>query len=617
MRNEGMVHGPRQCLGDVDMTSPAADRIRALRDVLTHHGISALLVPSADPHLSEYLPSRWKGRAWASGFTGSVGTLIVTPTFAGVWVDSRYWTQADTELEGSGISRMSLPASASTAHIDWLAQNLPEGGVLAVDGDVLGYSAAKALKAAVQKARATLRTDLDLVGEAWTDRPGMPSEPVTEHLPPFATVTRAAKLARLRKAVADAGAAFHFISTLDDVAWLLNLRGSDVTYNPVFLAHVLVGPSEVVLFAGEGKLTPDLHARLAEDGVRVAPYEDAKSALAALPENAKLLLDPARVTLGMVEAVPRHVTVVEAQNPTVLFKATKTAEEIAHVRATMEQDGAALCELFAWLEGAVARGERITELTIDEKVCAARARRPHFVGPSFATIAGWKANGAMPHYRATPESHAVIEGEGLLLVDSGGQYAGGTTDITRVVAVGELTDEVKRDVTVVLKGMIQLSLARFPRGIRSGLLDSIARAPIWAALADYGHGTGHGVGYFLAVHEGPQSISPGAAAFPNAILEPGMITSNEPGVYRPGRWGVRIENLVLTIPAGTSELGEFLGFETLTLCPIDTRCVDASMLDARERAWLDGYHAEVRTRLLPHVDGDARAWLLRATEPLA
>ncbi len=598
------------------MTTPAASRIEALRARLAHHGFAALLVPSADPHLSEYLPTRWQGHAWASGFTGSVGTLIVTPTIASVWVDSRYFTQADTELAGSGITRMSLPASGSSAHVDWLAENLPEGGVLAVDGDVLGLSAAKALKAAVEKRRGTLRTDVDLVGEAWPDRPGMPTAAVFEHEPPFATVPRADKIARLRAAMKDKGAAFHLVSTLDDVAWLLNLRGADVTYNPLFLAHVLVGPDEVVLFVGEGKIAPELRARLAADGVRVARYEEAKPALAALPKDAKLLLDPARVTFGVAGAVPQHVTVVEAANPTVLFKALKTDAEIAHVRKVMEQDGAALAELFAWLEGAVARGEHITELTIDEKVTAARSKRPDFVGPSFATIAGWNANGAMPHYRATPESHAVIEGEGLLLVDSGGQYKGGTTDITRVVQVRALTAEQKQDVTAVLKGMIQLSMARFPRGIRGGLLDALARAPIWATLSDYGHGTGHGVGYFLAVHEGPQSISPGAAALPHAILEPGMITSNEPGIYRPGRWGVRIENLVLAVPAGKSELGEFLAFETLTLCPIDTRCIEPKLLDARERAWLDAYHAEVRARVLPHVEGEARAWLLRATEPL-
>jgi Xaa-Pro aminopeptidase len=599
------------------MTSPAATRIAALRAVLSRHEIAALVVPSADPHLSEYLPACWQGRVWASGFTGSAGTLVVTPTFAGLWVDSRYWTQADTELAGSGISRVALPASGSAAHIEWLGENVPEGGVVAVFGDALGLASSKALKSVLEKRKATLRTDLDLVGEAWSDRPAMPDAPVFEHVAPFATVTRADKIARVRQAMKDKGADWHFVSTLDDVAWLLNLRGSDVTYNPVFLAHLLVGPRELVLFVGEGKIPPELGARLSADGVRIARYDEAKPALATLPEGATLLLDPSRVTLGFASTVPKHVKVVEAANPTVLFKACKTDAEIAHVRSVMEQDGAALAELFAWLEGAVARGDRITELTIDEQVCAARARRPGFVGPSFATIAGWNANGAMPHYRATPESHATIEGEGLLLIDSGGQYSGGTTDITRVVAVRALSAEQKRDVTAVLKGMIQLSLARFPRGIRGGLLDSLARAPIWATLADYGHGTGHGVGYFLAVHEGPQSISPGAAALPHTILEPSMITSNEPGLYRPGRWGVRIENLVLTVPAGTSEFGEFLAFETLTLCPIDTRCIDASLLEPRERAWLDSYHAEVRKRLLPLLTGEARDWLLRATEPLS
>lgn len=593
------------------------DRVAALRELLAKHGLAALLVPSADPHLSEYLPEHWQGRVWASGFTGSVGTLIVTPSFAGLWVDSRYWTQADAELAGSGISRMSLPGSGSTAYIEWLVQNLPEGGALAVFGDVLGNALAKTLKAAVAKRAGSLRTDLDLVGEVWTHRPPLPTAAVFEHLPPFATVARATKIARVRAAMAAKSADYHFISTLDDVAWLLNLRGSDVAYNPVFLAHVLITPSEVVLFVGEEKISADLRAHIAEDGVRVAPYEQAKATLSALPAGARVWVDPARVTLGSIEALSSQVTLVEAENPSVLFKACKTDDEIAHVRQTMEKDGAALAELFAWLEGALARGERITELTIDEQASAARARRTGFVGPSFGTIAGFNANGAMPHYRATPTHHATIEGNGLLLIDSGGQYTGGTTDITRVVCIGSLTSEQKRDVTVVLKGMIQLSLARFPRGIKSGLLDSIARAPIWATLSDYGHGTGHGVGYFLAVHEGPQSISPGAAASTSAILEPGMITSNEPGLYRPGRWGVRIENLVLTVSAGTSELGEFLAFETLTLCPIDTRCLDVALLDARERAWLDAYHAEVRARVLPHVDGAARDWLLRATEPLA
>lgn len=598
------------------MTTPVAARIEALRALLARHQVDALLVPSADPHLSEYLPERWKGRAWATGFTGSAGTLIVTPTFAGLWVDSRYFTQADAELAGSGIERKSLPGSGSAAYVEWLAEHVPEGGSVAVCGDALGYATSKALEAALGKRRVTLRADLDLVGEAWSGRPGEPAAKVVEHLPPFATVPRKDKIARLRGAMAERGAAYHLVSSLDDVAWLLNLRGSDVEYNPIFLAHLLVGPGEIVLFVGGGKIGPELGARLADDGVHLAPYEDVKARLAAIPAGATVLVDPSRVTLGLVRALPREATVREAPNPTVMFKACKTDAEIAHVRATMEQDGAALAELFSWLEGALARGERVTELTIDEKANAARAKRPHAVGPSFPTIAGFGPNGAMPHYRATPESHAVIEGDGLLLVDSGGQYLGGTTDITRMIAIGAVTDAQKRDVTAVLKGMIQLSLACFPRGVRGGQLDALARAPVWATLSDYGHGTGHGVGYFLAVHEGPQGISPGAAALPHAILEPGMITSNEPGLYRPGKWGVRVENLVLAVPAGRSEHGEFLRFETLTLCPIDTRCLEPSLLDARERAWLDAYHAEVRRRVLPHVEGDARAWLVRATEPL-
>jgi Xaa-Pro aminopeptidase len=279
----------------------------------------------------------------------------------------------------------------------------------------------------------------------------------------------------------------------------------------------------------------------------------------------------------------------------------------------MEQDGAALCEFFSWLETALAKGERITELTIDEQITAARARRPGFVSTSFSTIAGFNGNGAMPHYRATEESHAVIEGNGLLLIDSGGQYLGGTTDITRVVAIGTVNDAQKRDFTLVLKGMIQLTLAHFPRGTKSPLLDSLARAPIWAAGIDYGHGTGHGVGYFLNVHEGPQSISPHSPTDPHTAMEPGMVTSNEPGIYRPGQWGVRIENLLLNMPADATAFGEFLRFETLTLCPIDTRCIDRSLLRDDERAWLNAYHAEVRDRLSPLVSGKAQQWLLTAT----
>jgi Xaa-Pro aminopeptidase len=448
---------------------------------------------------------------------------------------------------------------------------------------------------------------------------------VYEHVPPFATTARAAKLAAVRAEMRRVGATHHFISTLDDLAWLFNLRGADVSYNPVFVAHALIDLDGARLFIGEGKVPPVLVSRLQADGVALAPYAEAAVALRALPAGSTLLVDPRRITFGLRAAVPANVKVVEAINPSTLAKSRKTAAEADHIRRAMEQDGAALAEFFAWFEAALESGERITELTIDEQICAARARQPGFISPSFSTIAGWKANGAMPHYRATEESHAVIRGEGhdqsgLLLIDSGGQYVNGTTDITRVVPVGEVSAAERADFTRVLKGMIALSRTIFPRGTKSPALDAIARAPIWAGGIDYGHGTGHGVGYFLNVHEGPHGITPHLAPEPQTAMEPGMMTSNEPGIYRPGQWGVRIENLVLNVPADTGaerdRFGEFLRFETLTLCPIDTRCIERAMLSQDEVDWLDAYHAEVLARVSPRVDGPALDWLRKRTQPL-
>ena len=590
-------------------------RIAALRAAMQRHDLAAMVVPSSDPHLSEYLPDRWKGREWLSGFTGSMGTLVVTADEAGLFTDSRYWVQAEAELAGTGIALVKIPSGASTLHIDWLAEHVAAGKSVGADGAVLGLASARALEAALAPKGVRLRTDCDLLDEIWPDRAGLPSPAVYEHKAPHAPAARGEKLARVRDAMTQAGAKYHFVSTLDDIAWIFNLRGADVNYNPVFLAHALLGPERATLFVADGKLGAELRATLQRDGVEVAPYGEARAALSDLPSGTTLLLDPRRVTLGLREAVADGVKVVEAINPSTFAKSRKTPAEAAHVRAAMEQDGAALCEFFAWFEQAVNR-EAMTELTVDERLSAARARRPGFVSLSFGVIAGFNANGALPHYRATPASHARIAGDGLLLIDSGGQYLNGTTDITRVVAVGQPTPAQRRDCTLVLRGVIALSSARFPRGTKSPMLDSIARAPIWSAGVDYGHGTGHGVGYFLNVHEGPQSISQ-AMPEPHTAMEPGMITSIEPGIYRPGQWGVRIENLVMNQPAEqdaeNSQFGEFLKFETLTLCPIDTRCLELGMLRADELAWLNAYHATVRERLSPHVAGDAKSWLEKRT----
>jgi Xaa-Pro aminopeptidase len=600
-------------------TSPIRLRLQRTRDALQRHGLAAVLVPTADPHLSEYLPERWQGREWLSGFTGSMATLVVTLDRAALFTDSRYWGQAERELAGSGIELVKIPTAAATHHIEWIVKNLQRGQTLAVDGQVLGLAAAQMLQRGLDAADIKLRTDIDLFDEVWgSERPALPAAAVYEHRAPHAPLPRAAKLAQVREAMARYGATHHFISTVDDIAWLTNLRGADVDYNPVFMAHLLLDGRQATLFIADGKINDTLRQALAADGVQLAPYAQAPAALAALPANAVLLVDPKRVTLGLKQNVPGSVGIVEAINPSTLLKSRKSAQEAAHVREAMAEDGAAMCEFYAWFEAAQARGERITELTIDEKLTAARAGRPGFVGLSFSTIAGFNANGAMPHYRATASSHAAIEGDGLLLIDSGGQYLGGTTDITRVWPIGTPSAAQKRDFTLVLKGTMGLSRARFPRGTLSPMLDALARAPLWAEGIDFGHGTGHGVGYFLNVHEGPQSISK-AIPEPTMAMEPGMITSVEPGVYRDGQWGVRIENLVLNVPAVTPEgdrFAEMLEFETLTLCPIDTRCLDFSLLRADEIDWLNRYHATVRERLTPKVSGDALAWLQRRTAPI-
>jgi Xaa-Pro aminopeptidase len=596
-------------------TSPARLRVQQLREAMARAGVHAVLVPSSDPHLSEYLPARWMAREWFSGFTGSMGTLVVAADRAALFADSRYWVQAEAELAGSGIELVKIPTGNATLHVDWLSTNVPAGRTVAVDGQVLGLAAAQHLRGALDKAGVVLRTDLDVAGDAWPERAGMPQAPVYEHKAPQAPLPRAAKLAQVRAAMARHGATRHFVSTVDDIAWITNLRGSDVNYNPVFIAHLLIAADAATLFVADGKIDGTLRAALAADGIVVAPYAQAPAALAALREPEVLLVDPKRVTFGLRQNVPAGVRVVEAINPSTLAKSRKTPDEATFIRAAMVEDGAAMCQFYAWFEAALGR-ERITELTIDEKLSAERAKRPGFVGLSFPVIAGFNANGAMPHYRATPASHAVIEGDGLLLIDSGGQYLGGTTDITRVWPIGTPSDAMKRGYTLVLKGTIALSRTRFPRGTPSPLLDPIARAPLWAEGLDFGHGTGHGVGYFLNVHEGPQSISR-ALPEPHTAMEPGMVTSIEPGLYREGGWGVRIENLVINqVSAVSGDFGEFLEFETLTLCPIDTRCIVRELLDAAEIAWLNRYHAVVRERLAPRLQGDALAWLTARTAPI-
>ena len=598
------------------------DRIETLRQTLTAQDLTAIIVPSADPHLSEYLPEYWQARLWLSGFTGSVGTLVVTADFAGLWTDSRYWVHAADQLQDTGISLEKL-APGQPSHIDWLAEHLVEGDSVAVDGNVLSIAEQDRLLNAFDAHEITLITERDVLAEIWEDRPALPDAALYSHDASFVAQSATSKLAAVRAGMAEAGATHHLLSSLDDIAWLTNLRGADVDYNPVFLAHMLISEDSATLFVENSKVSTEIANHLDASGITLAAYEAVQEALGTLTPEDLLLLDPNKVAVGTLSKMTDDVGFIEQMAPSTLLKSVKSDADIDHVREAMRQDGAALCEFFSTFEQRLEAGERLSELDVDSMLIEVRSQQPHYVSPSFPTIAGFNENGALPHYRATPEKFSYLdvnEGEGgLLLIDSGAQYQNGTTDITRVVGIGAVNAEHKRDFTTVLKAHIALARAHFPDGIASPLIDAICRAPLWQAQMDYGHGTGHGVGYFLNVHEGPQVIAYSASTPKERAMKVGMISSNEPGLYREGKWGIRIENLVINTPVGNpteTEFGDFLHFETITYCPIDTRLIEPSLLDQVETDWLNLYHRQVFAELKDRVDGAALEWLTERTQAI-
>lgn len=598
------------------------DRIDSLRQALVTQDLTAIIVPSADPHLSEYLPEYWQARLWLSGFTGSVGTLVVTADFSGLWTDSRYWVHAADQLEGTGISLEKL-APGLPNHIDWLAEHLAEGDSVAVDGNVLSISEQDRLLNAFDASDITLITERDVLTEIWSDRPALPTASLYQHDAQFVAQSATSKLAAVRAGMAEAGATHHLLSSLDDIAWLTNLRGADVDYNPVFLAHMLIDAETATLFVDNNKVGADIVQSLKDSGITLADYDAVQEALGTLTAEDLLLLDPSKVAVGTLSKMADGVGFIEQMAPSTLLKSVKSDADIDHVREAMRQDGAALSEFFAEFEQRLADGERLSELDVDSMLIEVRSQQPHYVSPSFPTIAGFNENGALPHYRATPEKFSYLdvnEGEGgLLLIDSGAQYQNGTTDITRVVGIGHVSSEHKRDFTTVLKAHIALAKAHFPDGIASPLIDAICRAPLWQAQMDYGHGTGHGVGYFLNVHEGPQVIAYSASTPKERAMKVGMISSNEPGLYREGKWGIRIENLVVNTPVANpteTEFGQFLNFETITYCPIDTRLIESSLLTQVEIDWLNDYHSQVYAELKDRVEGAALDWLTERTKAI-
>lgn len=587
-----------------------AQRLESLRALMKSEGVAACLILTSDPHLSEYLPDFWKSRKWLSGFTGSAGSLVVTQDYAALWADGRYWIQAEKELKGSGIELQKQ--TASNTFVEWLSKNLAKGDLLATDFKVLPLFVKRELEA-----KGLGLVSKDLVASIWTDRPALPNSPIYEHLE--SPHSRQEKLALVRKELDKKGATHNLLVTLDDIAWLCNLRGSDVPYNPVFLSFFLLSKDEATLFTDLAKIPSSLRAKLEGEGLGLAPYDSLDGVLAGL-RGARVLLDSLRTTSYLADLVAKNNDLIDDMNPSQLLKACKSDKELDHIKEAMVHDGVALCKLFAWLEEALASGQRVSELDIGEKATHFRSQSPLYISDSFSTIAGFNANGAEPHYGATKESFSYLDGQGFLLVDSGGQYTKGTTDITRVVPIGQPTAAQKRDYTLVLKAHIALARASFPAGISMPLLDSITRAPLWKEGLNYIHGTGHGVGYFLNVHEGPQVISYLANPLPRMQAMAGMVSSIEPGVYRAGKWGVRLENLVANVPVKNpkeTDFGDFLCFETLTLCPFEPSCIDLSILTCDEKDWVDDYHSKVKVALEDKLEGKAKEWLLRRVAPLA
>lgn len=594
-----------------------ANKLENLRTIMKKYQQDAFIAMSADPHMSEYLPDYWKIRQWLTGFTGSVGTIVVTQNFAGLWVDGRYWVQAEQQLENTDYVLQKQTPDESSTHLAWLSQHLAKDAKISVNGHTISALQFDALSQVAQSQQFEIQTDLDLIDEIWTERPALPLQPIWQMADDLNAQTRLEKITAIRHKLIQKKATGHFISALDDIAWILNCRGRDVEYNPVFLAHLYIDHSRTVLFIDDAKLSTEMQQRFALDNIEILAYNASIEFLLELKQQ-NILIDPAKVSISYAQAIEQQSHLVQDINPSTLFKSQKQPIEITHIRSAMTKDGVALCHFFHWLDNALADKESINELTIDEKISGFRAQQAGFIGLSFSTIAGFNANGALPHYRATEESFSEISGDGLLLIDSGAQYDEGTTDITRVVPVGTASAEQKRDYTLVLKCHIALAQTVFPEGIASPLLDSITRQTLWKYGLDYRHGTGHGVGYALNVHEGPQVISYYAPVTPSTKMREGMITSNEPGLYHQGKYGIRIENLVVNKIKHFEDTtyGQFLEFETLTLCPINLTCIVLDLLSHDEKAWLNQYHQTVRERLAPHLEGDVLNWLNKNTQAI-
>lgn len=593
------------------MKQSIKERIHALRMTFRPNNIKAFIIPSTDPHLSEYVAPYWMSREWISGFTGSAGTAVILMDKAGLWTDSRYFLQAEKELEGSGITlyKEMLPETPSITK--FLCQNLKPGESVSIDGKMFSVQQVEQMKEDLAPYQLQINLFGDPLKNIWKDRPSMPDAPAFIYDVKYAGKSCGEKVAAIRTELKKKGIFALFLSSLDEIAWTLNLRGSDVHCNPVIVSYLLVTQDEVVYFISPEKITQEVNKYLQEQQVSLRKYDEAESFLNSFTgEN--ILIDPKKTNYAIYSAINPACKVVRGESPVTLLKAIRNEQEIAGIHHAMQRDGVALVKFLKWLEASVLSGKE-TELSVDRKLHEFRAAQPLYMGESFDTIAGYKEHGAIVHYSATKESDVTLQSKGFLLLDSGAQYLDGTTDITRTIALGELTEEEKTDYTLILKGHIALAMAKFPAGTRGAQLDVLARMPIWSHGMNFLHGTGHGVGHFLSVHEGPQSIRMNENPI---VLQPGMVTSNEPGVYKAGSHGIRTENLTLVCKDKEGMFGEYFKFETITLCPICKKGIIKEMLTAEEVKWFNDYHQTVYKKLSPSLNEEEKKWLLEATKAI-
>lgn len=601
------------------MSTSVTQRLQALRDEIQFLGLNAWLVTSADPHLSEHLPEHWMFLRYLSGFTGSYGCMVITADRALLWTDSRYWEQAARQLEGSGIELMRFGAEGVPNARQWLCENLPENAQVGCDPLTISENDFRRFEIAFSERGMILTGYISVTDHVWKGRPHPDVAPISVFTNAQESVAR--KLEKVRKAVHAAGADSLLLGTLEDIAWLTNLRGSDIACTPVFTSYLLVTDEDVTLYVDPTKIqTADVKKHLKTNGISVVAYSDRRAHIAQHLNGHRVLLDADAVNHAVYALLEQESSayVVAGERPTALLKSRKNKAELELLKETMRQDGAALCEFFARLDEMLWDGETPTEQELAEMLHAERAKRKGFVCDSFPAIVAFGANAALPHYNPLTGNNASLQSDAdtLLLIDSGGQYEGGTTDITRTILIGRATDAMKSDFTAVLRGHIALATTVFPKGVFGSQLDTLVRTPLWEIGADFGHGTGHGVGFFLSVHEGPVSISPRAPVKESSRVVPGLVLSNEPGLYRAGQYGIRTENLVTPVVDETmlSAMQPMLRMQTLSLAPIETRLIKTAMMTPVEINWVNDYHNRVREELMPLLSPRARRWLERATE---